>query len=85
MRIGLVKALAWIGALAKLPAQDGHFTGERAKDMSEAEALRIASRYERRQFSSAYGMGLAELVQKSRHHQRAKQTHVHKRGKRLSS
>lgn len=83
MRVGLIKALAWIAALSKLPARDGHFTGEAAKDMSEADALRIAARYERRQFSAARGMGLAEIVHKSRHHRRAKQTHPGKRHKRM--
>lgn len=82
MRVGMVRALAWIAALAKLPAHDGHFTGERAKDMTEAEALRVASRYERRRFSGDRSLGLAELVHRSRQQRRARQTHPGKRGKR---
>ncbi len=78
-RIGFVKALAWIAALAKMPAKEGHLTGEAAKDMTEAQALRIASRYDRRMNSRGTAMSLAELVIRSRQRRRARQTHPGKR------
>lgn len=79
MRAGFVKALAWVSVLAKLPTKEGHFTGDAAKDMTEAEALRIASRYERRTFSRGDSMSLAAIVHRSRQRRRARQTHPGKR------
>lgn len=81
MRSGLIRAATLIAAMSSLPARPGQPFGEAAKDMSEAEALRIASRLHRRQWSSDHAMSLGELVKRSTQKRRARQTHPGKRGR----
>lgn len=67
--------LAAIAEMSKTPI------AELAGKFSQSEALRVASRLERRGNTTLAGMSLAQLVAQSARWARARQTHPHKRSR----
>jgi len=62
-----------------MPSEPGKPFGEAAKDLTEAQAARYASRLKRRLYSKKRGMSPAEIQRWSRQRRRARQTHPGKR------